>query len=174
MQRRAWKVPGARAVLTWKWFPASQHPPAPALALSNAPTFTLAPCPLLPLSSAWNPLTSSLRGWTQLCHLETLLTAPKTLVPSLCRWAPLLSQVRPVTGRAVAVATRGLRGVEARSLQCGLEVPSAGAVGPHVEGGVLRSPLACWGSAQTCLGAPTFHLCQTKRQVVALEKGICS
>lgn len=50
----------------------SQRPLAPTLALSISPTFTLAPRPIWPLSSAWNPLTSSLSAWlTQLCDLET-------------------------------------------------------------------------------------------------------
>lgn len=111
-------------------------PGAPASSGSHPGPVCLSHLHLGPMSSLAlvlcleSPDLLSLRGWTQLCNLETLLTAPKTLVPSLCRWVPLLS---PVAGRAVAVATRGLRGVEARSLQWP-RAPSAGAAGPHVEG----------------------------------------
>ena len=148
MRRCAWKMPGRGQCSHGS---VSRRPGVPASSGSHPGPVHLSHLHLGPTSSLALVLCLESPDLLSLCVADSalrpgdLLTAPKTLAPSLCRWAPLLSQV---AGRAVAVATRWLRGVEARSLQwprgtiCGCRGAPHGRQCP-------AQPLTCWGSART-------------------------
>lgn len=118
------------------------------------------------LYSACNSDSFSLCCWS--AHNEICWSAQRSLLP-ICSSREFL----PVQSvRVYAQQTRGLwLSVSSQCLRLSEASPT------HSKSS--KAP-DCWAQPRLghrplgCLGAPTFHLCRTKRQVVALEKGICS